>query len=360
MAHNNYGVQLGDQRQWEAAIRELEEAIRLDDAAPAFRTNLANVHLNRAYDLQQAHDDDGALDAVNQAIAVNPDLASAYALKGDIEYDRQRLKEAKLAWEQAVRLDPGQHELAKRLTRVTEELPVESKFDRLSQAYFDLRYEEGVSRSTGFDFQEALYDARRTVGSDFAYWPKHRVVVLIYSEESFRRLREETPEWVAGQYDGKIRVPLPSRQMDPAIARQILRHEYTHALVHDLVGADCPTWLNEGLAEYEGYKGTAAPRQALLAAFRGQRLVPWGRFSDQFAPGMPVAEVRLGYEQAHSVVQYFVERYSFWRIRQLLKALGEGRTWEEACFETFRLKPARLETLWRDWLTGALPPDGQP
>ncbi len=354
IAHNNYGVQLGDQKQWDLAVHEVEEAIRIDEANASFRTNLTTLYLNQALSQQQAHDPEAALETLEKAIAIDPNLARAYAMTGDIEYERQHLKEAQAAWEQAVQLDPNLQTVAKRLERVTQELPVESKFDRLPQTYFDLRYEEEVGRSAGFDLQEALFDARRSVGSDFAYWPKHRIVALIYTADSFRRLREETPEWVAGQFDGKIRVPLPSAQLDVAAVKRILHHEYTHALIYDLTGSRCPVWLNEGLAEYEEQKDTAGSFRALAAAYQENRLVPWERLSAQFAPGMPVGEVQLGYEQAHSIARYFVERYSFWRIRKILEMLGEGHSWEETCEETLHVKSSRVETAWREWLKDQL------
>src|SRR3989338_5819666 len=251
IAHNNYGVSLSEQQQWAPAIRELEEAIRLDAANGSFKQNLGQIYFKQAEQHYDQHQMELAMAALDRGLTYLPDAARAYALKGEIEYGRQRLKEAKAAWQRAIALDPSIEHLVKRLEQVTEELPVESNFSKLSQAYFYLRYEAGVERQTGFDIQDALLAARRAVGSDFAYWPKHKFVVLIYSAESFRRLRTETPEWMGGQFDGKIRVPLPSAQLDPLEVKRIIFHEYTHALVHDLTSGRCPIWFNEGLAEHE-------------------------------------------------------------------------------------------------------------
>ena len=74
------------------------------------------------------------------------------------------------------------------------------------------------------------------------------------------------------------------------------------------------------------------------------------QFDEQFAWGLPADQVELGYQQSHSVVQYFVERYGFWRIRRLLKALLDGSTFEDALTQEFRVKPTRLEADWRKWL----------
>ena len=349
-AYNNYGVSLGQQGQWELAARQLEEAIRLDDGNQQFLENLSNSYLHQAHDAYQQQRLTEAAEVAEKALALTPESAQAYSLLGEIEYARQRLKEAKAAWQRAVELDPNQPTVAKRLQQVSEELPVESKFERLSQASFDLRYEEQLERPVGFDIRDALLEARRSVGSDFAYWPSHQIVVLIYSAESFRALREETPEWVAGQFDGKIRVPLPSAQLNQVAVKQILFHEYTHALIHDLTSGACPTWLNEGLAEYEGRTQLAGTVEHLAAASREQRLIPWGELSNHLSTTLPAEEVALAYEQSYSIVAYLVERYGFWRIRRVLKATGEGQAWEQVLSQEYRMKPPRLEAVWREWL----------
>jgi tetratricopeptide (TPR) repeat protein len=350
IAYNNYGVSLGERGEWDLAARQLQEAVRLDADNPQFLYNLSNAYLNQAYLAYQQHRLNDAAELLEQVIALNPKVAQAYVLLGEVEYGRQRLKEAKAAWARALALDPSQPELAHRLTQVTEELPVESKFERLSQAYFDLRYEEQLERPVGFDIRDALLDARRQVGSDFAYWPKYKLVVLVYGAASFRALRAQTPDWVSGQFDGKIRVPFPDGELAPSAVRRIIFHEYTHALVHDLARGRCPTWLNEGLAEYEGRTQESGPLSQLTRALEAGRLVPWTQLSDRFSFSLPADEVALAYEQSSSIVSYFVERYGFWRIRRVLKAVAEGSAWEAALVGEFRLKLVRLEANWREWL----------
>jgi hypothetical protein len=350
IAHNNYGVTLGNQGRWDLAVEELRQAVRLDETNSQAKKNLSRLHLNRAHDAFKRHELTEALAAVEQALELDPDMAQAYALRGEIEYSRQKLKEAQAAWQRAIELDPSQGELAKRLERVTEELPVESDFERLSQAYFDVRYQEAFERTLGFDIRDALLEARRTVGGHFAYWPKHKIVVLVYSWESFRALRQETPEWVGGQFDGKIRVPLPDGQVDPRMVKQIIFHEYTHALIHDLSGGKCPRWLDEGIAEYEGRTQAPGPVAQLADAAQRNALVPWAELSGQFSPALPTADVALGYQQSYSIVAYLVERYGMWRIRRLVKAFSGGGEWDAVLKEEYRLKPASLEQAWRAWL----------
>jgi tetratricopeptide (TPR) repeat protein len=347
IAYNNYAVTLGNQGQWATAALQLQEALRLQPDNGQFRENLSRMYLQEAGEAFQHRQTAEAAAALDKAIDLNPDLAEAYALRGELEYGRQRLKEAKAAWQRAVELDPSRQELVQRLEQVTEELPVESKFERLSQAYFDLRYEAGVERPTGFDVRDALLEARRQVGSDFALWPKYKLVVLIYSADSFRKLRSETPDWVAGQFDGKIRVPLPSTQLDQARVRQIIFHEYTHALVYDMARGHCPVWFNEGLAEYEGRSQLSLPLTLLSKAHAADKLVPWAELSGHFTTSLGAEEVAFAYEQSYSIAAYLIKRYGFWRIREVLKLVGEGRPLEDAFQQGLRMKQARLEADWR-------------
>jgi len=350
VALNNYGVELAGQQAWDQAKQQLEEARRVDPDNTQLAKNLASIYLSEAHHHYEHHRGKEARGALEQSLRLDPTLAPAYVLLGNLEYESQQLAKAKAAWEHAMTLDPYAGDLTERLKRVSEELPVESKFERLSQAYFDLRYEEQLERPAGFDIRDALLEARGEVGSDFAYWPKYKIVVLIYSAPSFRALRAETPEWVAGQYDGKIRVPLPSGQLDAAMVKQIIFHEYTHALVHDLARGKCPVWFNEGLAEYEGTKAGSPRVDQLSAAATNGRLLAWHALDRQFSSSLPLDAVALGYQQSHSIVRYLVERYGFWRIRRILKSLADGASLEEAFTQEFHLKWSRLEASWQSWL----------
>ncbi len=353
VALNNYGIQLGEQGKWALATDHLQEAIRLQPDDPKLRQNLATLYVNHAHaQYQERAPARDVLRLLDEALTLNPDLVEAYVLKGEVHYGAQQLKEAKVAWEEAQQRDAGRPDVEERLARLQQELPVEGQFDRISQAYFDLRFEEGaVERPTGFDIRDALLQARREVGTDFAYWPKYKLVALIYTSGQFRALRQSAPEWVGGLFDGKIRVPLPGDDYDASTVKQILYHEYTHALVHDLAMGKCPVWFNEGLAEYEGARAAGPRFEVLQSALTENRLVPWEQLDAQFATHLRAEQVTLGYQQAHSIVRHLVTRYGFWRIRRVLKALGEGASLETALLQEYRLKLARLQDQWRASLT---------
>lgn len=353
-AYNNYAVSLADQGRFVDATQHLEEAMRLDPSNAQFRNNLVTIYLRMAQLAFQEHRLQDAKDAINHALALDPKETTALTLLGEIEYHSQRLNEAKHAWQQALAINPALREVQEKLTQLNQELPVELQFERLSQAYFDIRYPEEFERPIGFDIRDALLQARRVIGSDFAFWPKHKLIVLVYSTEQFRQLRQNTPDWVVGQYDGKIRVRLPMDERDRDGAVRTLVHEYTHAIVHDLTHGRLPTWFNEGLAEYEAWKSQAPAWPILRQAFVQGHLIPWTSLSTQFSPALQAQEVVLAYEESHSIVRYLVERYGFWRIRRLLKAVDNQTPFEEALTAELHVKLNRLEADWLKWLEKTL------
>jgi tetratricopeptide (TPR) repeat protein len=354
IALNNYAITLSTQGDYLEAGRYLEEAIHTDTGNTQFQHNLVMVHLQAAQTAYQAKRFTDARTKLAEALALEPTHAQANVLLGELEYNSQHLKEAQRAWEIAIATDPTLTDVAEKLQRLKQELPVESKFERISQAYFDIRYTGDLARETGFDFRDMLLEARRQVGSDFQHWPKQKIVVLVYSAEQFRRLRQDTPEWVAGQYDGKIRVPLPGQDIDRQTVTRTLFHEYTHAIVYELAANQCPTWLNEGLAEYEGWKTQTAPWLLLRKAVMTKKVLPWSALSSQFSLTLSAEEVTLAYEQSHSVVRFLVERYGFWRIRRILKALAAHTPAEQVLATECHLSFERLETQWRKWLDDTL------
>ncbi len=360
IAHNNHAMALGNQKKWEEATRQMDEALRLDRHNARFKENLSLVHLNHAYQLYQepsrTHSYQSyrhlkAKGLVEKALRLNSKLAPAYVLLGDIEYENQQLPKAERAWQKAQKLDPRMNGLASRLDRVGRESKVESDMKSVADLHFTLRYDDSVKRSTGFDIRRVLQEARLDVGRDFQYRPPHKIVVLLYSKETFRKVRQGAPEWLAGMFDGKIRVPMPESERDLSSVKGTVVHEYTHAVVHELSRGRVPHWFNEGLAEYQEAKfaKTSKPASSLKQALDADELVPWSQIESLFG-GRSIDQVRLGYAQSHSVVAYLAQRYGFWHMPGLLKQMGQGISFEEALRREFKSSAERLEKDWKRWL----------
>lgn len=110
--------------------------------------------------------------------------------------------------------------------------------------------------------QRAVADAlgvqrilRDTLGVAAPQGLKLRVVFVRDAAEYARLVGEPSLSASAGAYSPARRTIYVRTQADDELGFMVLRHEITHALVHESIG-NLPTPLNEGLAEYFGrYRG---------------------------------------------------------------------------------------------------------
>ncbi len=312
--------------------------------------NLMRALVGSAYALYNEHKTAPAKRLLDEALRYPNTPFEALVLAGQLAYDNQRLKDAQTYWTKALKLQPDAEEVKARLAQLTSERSVEDQFGKVNESFFELRFDQGLAGDSNQVMRD-LVDARRVVGQAFRYFPPQKIVVLIYAVEQFRRLHRDSPEWLGGQYDGKIRIPV--RSQDPNTFRRILWHEYTHALIHSVSANRCPTWLNEGLAEHEGATQQPTPFVHLqqAAAASPPRVLNLPLLSAAFNRHASIGEAALAYEEARSFVGYLVERHGLWRLMRTLKRLGTGEDFERA-FQAELHVP--LATVYKRWLT-ALP-----
>ncbi len=360
-AQHRYGLALAENGDRGEALGNLTSASRLAPEIQRYRQGLARTSLGGAVQLRRelgkgsntAGSAEEAKRLVEQAIEADPGFALAYVVLGDIAYDAQQLDQAQQAWHKAKELDPGLEGLNGRFSRLTREYAAETGMKSIQGYDFVLRYEEDVADSFGFDVRDRLSRARRVVGQSLNHWPRRRIVVLLYSMGTYRRVRQQAPAWSAGLYDGKIRIPLPGTSADIAAVEGTIVHEYVHAVVHDLTGGNCPAWLNEGLAElYEAEYSTRDALAAVRIAARNRTLLHWQDLDRHFQSATAAGALRA-YDQAHSMVAYLQGTYGTYRLRRVLDTLGAGGDITSALTREFSLTPAELEHGWRRWLGGA-------
>ncbi|MGH7442264.1 MAG: hypothetical protein ACREKE_06275, partial [bacterium] len=136
----------------------------------------------------------------------------------------------------------------------------------------------------------------------------------------------------------------------------VLAHELGHLCYYHLVGRSPDDWLNEGLADYLGFRfgldREGVPRQAWLQDhfFRGLRAqaLPFDRFFSVEPRSLPDAQVATFYRQGFSVVYLLVEDYGRGPFLVFLKALSGGGDVNRALAEAYPTIPnvASLAAVW--------------
>ena len=282
-----------------------------------------------------------------EAMEIDPANFVTLRMLGEIAYFSQRLNDAKRYWNEALAIRPGDRSLASLLRKLKKEKLVEEKLDSSSLANFDIRYHGSDSSYNIYDIQGDLLEAYQEIGYDFNYYPVHSIVVLLYTGDEFSKIRN-TPNWVGALYDGKIRLPGKSNQLNAAEIKNILWHEYTHALINDETGNKCPRWLHEGLAQYQQAKVLPVDQRALDSVVHHDLLIPLSQLDRAFGFNQSADKARLAYAQAYSLTNYLIERYGFWKINVILRELKKGRGWKDVFEDEFLMPISELEQEWKN------------
>lgn len=334
-------IALGDAhrtaRRFAEAARDYHEAGGLapDDPAGPLREGLA---------LYEGLRDRDAAAVLEPLVARWPDLGVAHDLLARTLYRLGDNARAIRHWERALALEPENADARAALERARKEEGVEGDLvTDLGAAHFSIKYDGAQDVALGRLVARTLEGAYQSVGARLGRYPPHEVAVVIYPGRTFAATTG-AHGWVAGLYDGKIRVPAQGlTQAPPAEVQRVLTHEYAHALVRAVGGPRVPTWLHEGFAQVaEGRTRDDARKGLTRAAAPGP-----AKMVESFAAESDPARVRLLYGAACDLVHALLGRGGGPLFADLLDRLGKGEALEEALRGVYGLGLEELDATWR-------------
>lgn len=318
------------QRRYREALRFLDEC---DDwAAPP-----GDIASFRAVIFAAQEEWGPALRWAEAAIAygskTNP--AEMYHIVGKAHYYREEMSKAIEAFRTAleIRDDPT---IRASLQRALQEAQTAGNYESQRLSHFIVRYEGNSMEDTGRMVIDTMDRSYSSLVSQFGFEPSERVVVILYSRRDYREIG---PDWSAGLFDGKIRVPVRGLQRLDENIKTTLHHELAHAFIHAKAGKSAPRWLHEGLAEY--VEGTRTEQNGKLLA----KVINSGQSFEQCLPSAR-CDVRLFYPAAASMVDYMIQKRGMGGIRDVLTALEDGNDIDGALS---RVLGYDVSALIRDW-----------
>jgi tetratricopeptide (TPR) repeat protein len=315
-----------DRGDHQTASEYYERALQISDPdlqVPRIGYALAQMALHR---------DETALSVVLEGLARDPDEPALLELLGDLYNRRERVPDALQAWQTAFDLLPNDR-LREKILKAQRELEAGRDFSFSTSAHFNMRYDRDVDAALSREVTEYLERQYWVLAERFRYSPSQPITVLLYPTREFRDVTQ-SPEWVGGIYDGKIRVPLGGlRRLNPT-AEAVLNHELTHAVIHAKTHGRCPRWLHEGLAQIseDRYLGRA-DQETIVKSLAGQDPSKWDRAG-------------FSYPKALSLTRSLEERKGFDGLVRVLELLGDGDSVEDALMTVYG---ASYEELCRDW-----------
>lgn len=273
---------------------------------------------------------DQAIVALERAIHFDSSVQQAHVLLGDLYSRRGELERAIHHYELASALDPEDIEAQARLQRARRAYRAELSYDRLFSAHFVLYFQPSIlSSETLPELADRLEETYRDVGGALASFPDGPFGVIVYDGPEFWT-RTDSPAWVRGLYDGVIHLRIVPGEPQAGISPELLRHEYTHALVDRVSVGRAPVWLNEGLALYIERRGNPLAEDPSDAAGElGPSAVP---LQAEFVTLSPV-DASAAYAHSYRATRRLIREYGLERVRALLEEVARSATFSRA-FET--------------------------
>lgn len=284
---------------------------------------------------------------LNEAWAMSGDEPQVLQHLGRLYYETDRMLEALELWQRALSLDPDNKSLAVQLEKAQREQRVEKDLDRNYSGHFILSYAENSKDDIGGETLDALEEAYTWAGAKLGHYPERQTPVILYTHRQFSGLTG-SPEWAAGLYDGKIRLPIGGLTRVGSKVKALLSHEFMHVMVRDMAGNRVPFWLNEGLAELAAREQDNPSLVHLEAALVDGTLFKFAVLEGAFRT-LDSKRIGLAYEQSYSFVRYLVDRFGWYQMAELLPLFKSGSTAQEAINRVYGDYGASYLSLEQDW-----------
>ena len=299
-------------------------------AAVAFREALkadpknARLHLGAGIAASLERRDTDARDEFESALALDPKLAEARAMLGQIQYRMGDPSTAIRIYETLLAMTPDDKDARATLERWQREAELHDRMQQAIGSHFTVSFEGPAEAELAAAALEVLDRAYWRICQLFGAFPLEPINVVLYTGEQFRDITR-APSWAAGAYDGTIRVPMRGALDKPEELDRVLSHEFAHALIRTVAARGVPAWLNEGLATALeapdlGWAGTLAAKQppvplrALQSGF--------GRFTG--------AQAQLAYATSALAARRLLDEAGGFAITNLLRDLGAGAEFDAA------------------------------
>jgi tetratricopeptide (TPR) repeat protein len=214
----------------------------------------------------------------------------------------------------------------------------------VSSARFRIQFDGNSDEPLGLAVLNVLDQAWEDHERKLGFAPDLSVTVVLQTAKAFQDTTR-APGWAAAWNDGTIRVPVMGLDRPTATLVRVLRHEVAHSFVASRTGANCPTWLQEGLAQWlEG--GDPDREDATLASLARGASLPHLDSLEQPFMDLPETQAQVAYAESLSAVAYLLKQHGEDGLRRLIAALATGLRAAEALPAAIGLTYSELQRAW--------------
>ena len=249
------------------------------------------------------------------ALERHPDNADLLAVAGISLYQRDDVDTARKYLKRSLEIQPNPS-IEQIYAKAVRESEGDKSDDATYGSRFVLRYEgETLDPTVARRLSAAFEREINRISYELGCPSNERFVVIIQSLSNYRTTTGAS-EWSRGQYDGKIRVALPSNGQIDAHVHRTLSHEFVHACLARI--GRWPAWLHEGLAQkFSGSQLSPEDRKLLEQLGRQEQLPSLELFTGRWA-AMNTNQAAVAYKIALAAVNIFLDERRHLGVRNLM------------------------------------------
>ena len=271
-----------------------------------------------------------------------PNSPDAYTVLGYAQQSADRTKDAIMSWKRSLELRPDPA-VQQYLAKAQREQNAEADFTQRESSHFVMHYE---GKQTSESFREQILAALESdyddLARDLGTPPHDDILVTLYTEQAFFDVTR-APSWSGALNDGKLRIPINGLSaMTPELAR-VLKHELAHSFINQLSAGRCPTWLNEGIAQFLEPKSLGSDGRQLAQLFKSQRYIPLNALEGSFLRFSGV-QAYVAYAESLAAVSYISDTYGMGDIQRILQRISQGSSTEAALRVTIHSDYGQFES----------------
>ncbi len=328
--------------QFELAHGDIKSATAHYRRALIYSPENLGLLLNLSYLLLRQSAYGEALETLEHARRLDPESADVAKFMGWAYAGQNKLDLAVAEWQKSLALRPDP-EVERALAKAQRDQQEEAGYREGTSDHFQLRYSGAAAPPS------LVRDILKTLEADFSaiefvlsYTPPESIGVVLYTDQAFTDITR-APSWVGALNDGRIRIPVQGlKQMNPELSRT-LKHELTHSFITQKTGGRCPTWLQEGVAQWmEGATATDSASAFVSAFDRTHQTFSLGALEGPWI-NLPGSDARLAYAWSLAVVEFIVKQGGPEDITRILDQIAQGNDAQTASKNLLHMDYPELE-----------------
>lgn len=211
-------------------------------------------------------------------------------------------------------------------------------------------------KQSGMDIENIYRTVKRTqqiVKERFGYNLENIDISIYSTKEEMRedgRSRSRYASWIAGIFDGKIRIISEKNDDSPESLYIILMHEIIHLALYEMCKGQCPYWLDEGMAIYLSQELPDEYTDILRQAIKEDKTLPLEVLQRPLPASIDESLRKLAYAQMMDMVVYLIETKGWDVVKNII--LQCSRREIAAILSDLSLNYYLIEQDWKRWHRG--------